>query len=133
MQLLFTPIQLTKKFMAIKNLIGMRTHLFLCNGGSCKLKGAEESTEAIRNDIHAQGLQDEIHTTKTLCNGRCSDGPVVIAQPENIWFKEIFPLDANEFVNHFLIDGVPPAEKLLFVYGQSFINEVPKVVKTAAP
>jgi hypothetical protein len=34
--------------MAIKDLSKIDKHLFLCNGGSCKLLGAEESTAAIR-------------------------------------------------------------------------------------
>jgi (2Fe-2S) ferredoxin len=65
--------------------------------------GAEESSAAIREAITESGLSDDVHTTKTLCNGRCKDGPIVIAQPDGIWFKKIAKENAASFVNKFLV------------------------------
>ncbi|MEO8415441.1 MAG: hypothetical protein ABI472_17405 [Ginsengibacter sp.] len=50
--------------MAIRDLTKIKQHLFLCNGGSCRLLSAEESTLAIRTAVADCGLTDEIHTTK---------------------------------------------------------------------
>jgi (2Fe-2S) ferredoxin len=108
--------------MAIKDLTLIKKHLFLCNGGSCKLLGAEESSVAIRKAIADSGLLDEIHTTKTLCNGRCKDGPIVIAQPDGLWFKKITKDDAASFINKFLVIKAIPHEKLLYQYGQETIH-----------
>src|SRR5512141_2058127 len=95
---------LKKVPMAIKDLTKVRTHLFLCNGGSCKLLGDEESTAAVRAAIEDFGLTDEIHTTKTLCNGRCKDGPIIISQPDGIWFKMMGKEKADAFVKQFLVE-----------------------------
>ena len=102
--------------MAIKDLNKVDKHLFLCNGGSCKLLGAEESTAAIRAYIKDCGMDESIHTTKTLCNGRCKDGPIVIAQPDGIWFKGITRELAGTLVLEFLICRIVPENLVLFRY-----------------
>jgi (2Fe-2S) ferredoxin len=113
--------------MAIKNITLVKKHLFICNGGTCKINGAEESTVALRNAINKAGLQDEIHTTKTLCNGRCKDGPVVIAMPDGIWFKQMVASVAEIFVEDYLINNMAPEKNVLYQYGEDFINAVEAV------
>jgi (2Fe-2S) ferredoxin len=100
--------------MAIKDLQKVKKHILLCNGGSCKKSGAEEVTDAIRASIIKQGLQDEIHTTKTLCNGRCNDGPIVIVMPDCIWFQKMQIELADQFVIQTLKGGFIPMEHWLF-------------------
>lgn len=68
------------------NLEGMHTHLFMCNGSSCNRKDAENITLAIRDEIATLQLDEQIHTTRTRCNGRCKDAPVVIAYPQGNWY-----------------------------------------------
>lgn len=110
--------------MAIKDLTQVEKHLFLCNGGTCKQKGAEESTQAIRAAITANGIDANVHTTKTLCNGRCKDGPVVIAQPEGIWFKQITPEAATAFVDSYLLNNTVLEDQRLYQYGEDTIAAV---------
>ena len=108
--------------MAIKDLTKVQTHLFLCNGSTCKNKGAEESTKIIRETIQENGLHEMIHTTKTLCNGRCDDGPVVIVQPEGQWYKEITPEVARDFVIRGLVKDEAVIEKFLYQYGDAIVH-----------
>ena len=110
--------------MAIKDLLPVQKHLFICNGGNCKLKGAEEGTANIRRTINEAGLSDKIHTTKTLCNGRCKDGPIVISMPEGIWFKQVLPDSASDFVKTNILNGEIQEEHLLYRYGGGFIFPV---------
>lgn len=102
--------------MAIKNLEEISRHLFICNGGTCKKKGAEEGIVAIRAAIQSAGLGDSTHTTKTFCNGRCDDGPVVISSTEGIWFKGITKDVAEYFVEAYLAKRQLPEELVLFVH-----------------
>lgn len=108
--------------MAIKNITEVEVHLFLCNGGTCCRKGAEESTRRIREYIADEGLDKVIHTTKTYCNGRCDDGPVVIAMPEGKWFKNIAPDNAKRFVKEYLVARNGCEKLTLFTYGDTEIN-----------
>jgi (2Fe-2S) ferredoxin len=100
--------------MAIKDLSKVRRHLFFCNGGSCKNNGAEESTVEIRRIITEQGMDEMIHTTKTLCNGRCNDGPIVIVLPECHYYKGITPELAPHFVEQVLKQDEVWPEQLLY-------------------
>jgi (2Fe-2S) ferredoxin len=102
--------------MAIKDLNKVKKHVFFCNGSSCKKGGAESLTDAVRSGICQFGIHDEIHTTKTLCNGRCEDGPIVIAMPAGIWFKKMTPEKAESFVREFLIEDRVREEDLLYEY-----------------
>lgn len=91
--------------MAVKDLPKLNCHLFICNGGACKNKGAELSTEIIRDNIKIMGMHEQVHTTKTLCNGRCQEGPLVIVQPENKWYQDLTPENAKQFVLQTLVKG----------------------------
>jgi len=89
--------------MVIRDLTKVRNHIFFCNGDACQAAGAAESTKAIRKAIKEAGLDESVHTTKTLCNGRCYDSPVVIVSPGYVWYKEMKAENAAEFVNTVLI------------------------------
>lgn len=108
--------------MAIKNIVQVQKHLFICNGGTCLNKGAGESIVNIRQSIADEGLHDEVHTTKTLCNGRCNDGPIIISMPEGKWFKNITPENVNRFVKEYLVKQNGCKEFELFNYGDEVIN-----------
>ena len=84
--------------MSTWNLTTTKHHVLICNGGSCKREGAELITQAIRNEITAQGLDSLIHTSRTLCNGRCNDKCVVIAYPEGHWYKHVKPEDSSALI-----------------------------------
>jgi (2Fe-2S) ferredoxin len=80
------------------NLEGTRSHLLLCNGSSCMKKGGEEVTHAVRDEISRLELDQQIHTTRTQCNGRCQDACVVIAYPEGIWYRVDSPEIGRQIV-----------------------------------
>lgn len=108
--------------MAIKDLTEIKKHLFICNGSSCKRLGAEEATDVLRSAIKKAGLHQDIHTSKTLCNGRCDDAPVVIAMPEGKWFKNITPEKADLFVKEYLIEKKSCKHLTLYSYGSDEIT-----------
>ncbi|MEJ8545168.1 (2Fe-2S) ferredoxin domain-containing protein [Brevibacillus borstelensis] len=93
--------------MATWNLSRTKQHVFLCNGGSCTRAGAEEVTKAFRAAIKEAGLDDHVHTTKTLCNGRCEDSCVLIVYPEGTWYRKVTPQLAEEIVQKHIQNGQP--------------------------
>lgn len=110
--------------MAIKDLTKVNVHLFICNGGSCKQKGADECTGIIRSVLEEFGFSESVFTTRTLCNGRCNDGPIIISQPYGIWFKQITVDKARDFVKCYIVKGEVPLANRLYVYGEESINSV---------
>ena len=97
--------------LATWNLSETKYHLMICNGGSCKKAGAEELTQAIRKEITERKLDSVIHTSRSLCNGRCKDKCVVIQYPEGNWYKNMSSDDAPKLIDS-LISGEVMKEKL---------------------
>ncbi|WP_416150844.1 (2Fe-2S) ferredoxin domain-containing protein [Salipaludibacillus sp. HK11] len=73
------------------NLTGTKKHVLICNGSSCMRKEGEEITLAIREEINNLELDEQIHTSRTKCNGRCKDACVVIVYPEGNWYSATSP------------------------------------------
>ncbi|WP_227935514.1 (2Fe-2S) ferredoxin domain-containing protein [Alkalihalobacillus deserti] len=69
------------------NLTGTQKHVLICNGSSCMRKEGEEITLAIRDEIKTLELDQQIHTSRTRCNGRCKDACVVVVYPEGNWYS----------------------------------------------
>ena len=108
--------------MAIKDLSKVKKHLILCNGEPCTLNGANKMIESIRKSIKKCGLHDEIHTTRTLCNGRCDDGAIVIVYPDGIWYKNVDETVADKIVTQHLVKGEIVKENLLYKHSEEQIN-----------
>lgn len=85
--------------MATWNLSKTKHHLLICNGGSCNKAGAEEFTQALRNEISHRQLDNLIHTTRTKCNGRCEDKCVLIVYPQGTWYKDMNPTDVGALLD----------------------------------
>ena len=109
--------------MAIKDLTKCEKHLFLCNGSSCSENGAEDVIKTIRDEIRAHGLHDQIHTTRTLCNGRCDDGPIVIVEPEGLWYKQVGIKGAKKIVYDHLKNNRPIKDQILYQWGDASIQD----------
>jgi len=100
------------------NLKGTKHHILICNGSSCMRKGGEEVTQAIRDEIKQLELDDEIHTTRTRCNGRCKDACVTIVYPEGIWYKALTEDMGREIVRSHLAQGKILEESVIYTYHQ---------------
>ncbi|MED4533316.1 (2Fe-2S) ferredoxin domain-containing protein [Metabacillus fastidiosus] len=102
--------------MATWNLEKTNHHVLICNGSSCMKKDAEDVTEAIRSEITNLDLDQVIHTSRTRCNGRCKDAPVVIVYPEGTWYKEFTPELARTMVKEHLIEGKIMNDSVIYTY-----------------
>lgn len=100
--------------MTIRDLQKTNQHIILCNGDACTLSGAAQMISSIRAKIKNCGLNEKIHTTRSLCNGRCNDGPVVIVYPDAVWYKKVNPLVAEKIVEQHLLNNKIVEENLLF-------------------
>ncbi|EPE63559.1 hypothetical protein L479_00061 [Exiguobacterium sp. S17] len=109
--------------MATWNLSGTKHHVLICNGSSCNRSGAEELVQAIRQEISAQAADDLIHTSRTLCNGRCHDQCVVIDYPKGTWYRDLDTDDVPSFVAS-LLQGEDYAAKVAHTFtGAGFKRE----------
>lgn len=117
------------------DLSNTKNHILICNGGSCARCGAEELTASLRAEIDRRSLNTNIHTTKTLCNGRCQDACVATVYPEGAWYKNLSERDVTPFIQS-VITGQAYESKLSLQFNQEGfqpINEtIPKGISKDA-
>ena len=65
----------------------------------------------IEEEILDRGL--DIQIVATGCLKQCEAGPVMVLQPDNLWFKEMSSEEAIAAVLDGLEDGEPPADYLI--------------------
>ena len=70
--------------------------------------------EALEKEIARQGLADEVAVVTTGCNGFCERGPVMVVQPENIFYQQLKEKDIPFLVEEHFLKG-RPVQKLMYV------------------
>jgi len=108
--------------MAIKDLIHTKKCLFICNGGSCMKKDAEGVTQAIRRCINDMNLDDEYHTVRTRCMGRCDDAPIAMLAPDNIWLQDIHTNECGPLLKDIQANELKNSKHFLYQMGDAHIN-----------
>ncbi len=84
--------------------------------------GAEEVTQAIRKSISDFNLDDDYHTVRTKCMGRCDDAPIAMVSPDNIWLKNINPYQCDLLLSEIELNEVDKSDNFLYKMGDSTIN-----------
>jgi NADH:ubiquinone oxidoreductase subunit F (NADH-binding)/(2Fe-2S) ferredoxin/NAD-dependent dihydropyrimidine dehydrogenase PreA subunit len=96
-----------------------RTHLLVCAGTGCVSCESFKIKEALEKEIQKKKLQNEVLVIATGCNGFCERGPILLVQPEGIFYQRLKVEDVPRLVEEHLLKGrpvkklmyVPPAEK----------------------
>ena len=91
-----------------------RTQLLMCAGTGCVSTKSFEVCDALVAEIKARGLEDEVQVVTTGCQGFCAQGPIMIVQPEGIFYQKLTIKDVPHLVEEHLIKG-RPVEKLMYV------------------
>lgn len=65
----------------------------------------------IEEEILDRGLDMQIITTG--CLKQCEAGPIMVIQPDNLWFKSVDSEDAIDTILDGIEDGEPPADYLI--------------------
>jgi (2Fe-2S) ferredoxin/predicted O-methyltransferase YrrM len=86
-------------------------HVFICNqkkpegAPSCTARGSEAVIEALRREIMAQGLGNDIQITTCGSIGLCERGPNMIVYPDGIWYSGLTSENISEIVREHLKGG----------------------------
>ncbi|MBU4486935.1 MAG: NADH-quinone oxidoreductase subunit NuoF [Candidatus Delongbacteria bacterium] len=90
-----------------------RTHLMVCAGTACISCGAFNIKKLLEEEISKQGLEKEILVVGTGCQGFCAQGPIVVVQPEDIFYQLLSPEDIPYLVEEHFLKG-SPVKKLMY-------------------
>jgi len=68
--------------------------------------------ERLEAEVHKRGLQEEVSVVTTGCNGFCAVGPLMVVQPDGIFYQLLKETDIPYLVEEHLIKGRPVKELL---------------------
>ena len=103
----------------------LRIQLMLCGGTGCESTGSDDVKEALEAELKKQGLENEVQIVVTGCNGFCAVGPVMVVQPEGIFYQKVKPEDAPELVEEHFLKGRPV--KRLFYKEPASKDKIPRM------
>ncbi len=84
----------------------------LCGGTGCHSTGSRAFRQALEAEIKVQNLVDEVQVVETGCNGFCAVGPVMLVQPEKIFYQKLQVEDVPELVEQHFLKGQPLKKRL---------------------
>ena len=85
----------------------------ICNGTACRPYGCIHLTEAIKQELVKQGLENKIELRVTGCHGLCEKGPILVIQPGGIFYQQVKLEDVPEILSETAIKGTI-IDKLLY-------------------
>ncbi|UCD39302.1 MAG: SLBB domain-containing protein, partial [Fidelibacterota bacterium] len=92
----------------------------ICAGTGCVSNRSFEVKEALEKEIKKHGLDNEIRVVASGCNGFCAEGPLMVVQPEGIFYRQLREKDIPYLVEEHFLKGrpvkkhmyIPPDEEL---------------------
>ena len=79
----------------------------------CRAYGAVQIRDAFRSELQKRNLEGEIDLVETGCHGFCARAPVIVIDPQGIFYQQLTPDDVPEIVSETLVEG-NIIEKLVF-------------------
>ncbi len=93
--------------------MAFRTHVLVCAGTGCVSGNSYATAMALENEIFKKGLAQEVQVIRTGCQGFCAEGPIVIVQPDGVFYRGVTAKDAPSLVEEHLLKG-RPVKKLMY-------------------
>nr|WP_262911973.1 NADH-quinone oxidoreductase subunit NuoF [Bacteroides pyogenes] len=87
--------------------------ILTCEGTGCKASSSHTIRENLKKAIEKNGIADKVEVITVGCFGFCEKGPIVKIIPDNTFYTEVTPEDAEEIINEHIIGG-HKVERLLY-------------------
>lgn len=82
----------------------------MCCGTACTATGAYKIIDSLKEESDSRGI--ELEVVKTGCQGLCQKGPVMIVEPQDIFYQRMKPNQAHHVVSNTVVGGLPYREGL---------------------
>ncbi len=91
-----------------------RAHAMICTCTNCISNGALQVKEALEKEIKKQHLQDDVKVVPTGASGLCVNGPILVVQPEGIFYRHVTVKEVPHLVEEHFLKG-RPVKSLMYV------------------
>jgi NADH:ubiquinone oxidoreductase subunit F (NADH-binding)/(2Fe-2S) ferredoxin/NAD-dependent dihydropyrimidine dehydrogenase PreA subunit len=90
-----------------------RADVLICMGTSCIENNSFEIRELIAEEIKKHKLEEEIRLVSTGCFGFCDAGPIILVQPDGVFYQRVTEKDIPFLVEEHFLKG-RPVKKLMY-------------------
>ncbi|MGB5989064.1 MAG: NuoF family protein [Marinifilaceae bacterium] len=91
-----------------------KMHILVCGGTACRASLSKDIQDNLNKYLKKNSLENDVQVIATGCFGFCEKGPIVKVVPDNTFYVNVSPDDAEEIVNEHIIKGCK-VEHLLYV------------------
>jgi NADH:ubiquinone oxidoreductase subunit F (NADH-binding)/(2Fe-2S) ferredoxin len=102
-----------------------RLNLMVCAGTGCVANHSFEVKKALEAELKKRDLSEEIQVVPTGCNGFCAEGPLMVVQPDGIFYCRLTEKDIPHLVEEHFLKG-RPVQKLMYTPSEAK-SPVPKM------
>ena len=88
--------------------------ILICGGTGCKASDSHIIAERLQQALERNNIADKVDVITTGCFGFCEKGPIVKIIPDNTFYTQVVPDDADEIVGEHIIGG-RKIERLLYI------------------
>ncbi|MCT4688623.1 NADH-quinone oxidoreductase subunit NuoF [Vallitalea sp.] len=82
-----------------------KMHILVCGGTGCISAKSDEIVDNLKEQLKINNMDNEVKVLKTGCFGFCEKGPVVKILPDNTFYVQVQPEDAEEIVKEHIVKG----------------------------
>ncbi|WP_455587152.1 NADH-ubiquinone oxidoreductase-F iron-sulfur binding region domain-containing protein [Bacteroides sp.] len=87
--------------------------ILICGGTGCKASSSHVIADNLNKALEENRITDKVEVITTGCFGFCEKGPIVKIIPDNTFYTQVTPEDAEEIVKEHIIGG-RKIERLLY-------------------
>ena len=101
--------------------MGYKQYILVCGGTACESNKGIALFSALKKAVEAHGLVNDVQVVRTGCLGFCEKGPIVKVLPQDTFYVEVTPEDAETIVKEHIVKG-RVVSRLLYDKNQSKTN-----------
>ncbi|CCK81047.1 (2Fe-2S) ferredoxin domain-containing protein [Desulfobacula toluolica] len=90
-----------------------RSKVLICGGTGCHATGSIAVKNALTDEIKKKSLSKKVDVIETGCNGFCALGPLMVVEPDGIFYTKLSCEDIPELVEEQLMNHIT-VDRLLF-------------------
>jgi NADH:ubiquinone oxidoreductase subunit F (NADH-binding)/(2Fe-2S) ferredoxin len=80
-------------------------HLLVCGGTGCRASESAGIEEKLKSEMEKRNLDQSVQVISTGCFGFCEKGPIVKVMPDNTFYTQVTPADAETIVAEHVVKG----------------------------
>ena len=84
-----------------------KTRILVCESTACASSKSAEIRATLEAEVVRLGLSDRVEVGFTGCHGFCQKGPIVVVEPEGVFYCQVKPGDARDLAESHLAGGEP--------------------------